>query len=128
MRKTVPIALFRTLAVLLLLVVCTDLFAGAGHTNYALSAQELKELVEWVVGLGAKAVLVIYSCAALLSMYSIATIYIKIQTGDSGFTKSIVMLIGSAIFIVSAVKVIPAMFHLGNQASTFWDSAFAPMW
>ena len=128
MRKMPSTPLVRALVLLLFLTVCTDMFAGAGHTNYKMSAQELQNLVEWVVGLGAKAVLVIYSCAALLSMYSIATIYIKIQTGDSGFTKSIVMLIGSAIFIVSAVKVIPAMFHLGNQASTFWDSAFAHMW
>lgn len=128
MRKMLSTPLVRALVLLLFLTVCTDMFAGAGHTDYKMSAQELQKLVEWVVGLGGASVMVIYSCAALLSMYSIATIYIKIQTGDSGFTKSIIMLIGSAIFIVSAVKVIPAMFHLGNDASTRWSEVFSPFW
>ena len=46
MRKMLSTPLVRALVLLLFLTVCTDMFAGAGHTNYKMSAQELQNLVE----------------------------------------------------------------------------------
>ena len=128
MKNTDPVVCCRLLTLVLLFGCSLDIFAGAGVSDYSKTAQSLDQLVVWVSSIGAKVVAIIYAGAAVLCMYSIATIYIKIQTGDGGMMKGVYMLIGSAIFIVSSIKVIPAMFGLGHGQNTFWDSVFAPFW
>lgn len=81
-----------------------------GTTDYSWGAESLREMVEeigvwmtYVVGL-------LYSIAAIFAVYNAMVIYIKIQTGEPGIIKSILMLVGAAIFLISATRFMPALF------------------
>ena len=48
--------------------------------------------------------------AAIMAIISALQIYIKMNTGEDGITKSIMTLIGAIIFMISASIVFPAFF------------------
>ena len=48
--------------------------------------------------------------AAIMAVISAVQIYIKINMGEDGVTKSIVTLIGACLFIIGASIVLPAFF------------------
>ena len=51
-----------------------------------------------------------YAIAAIMVIISALQIYIKMNTGEDGITKSIMMLIGACIFMIGASIVFPAFF------------------
>ena len=51
-----------------------------------------------------------YAIAAIMAVISAVQIYIKINMGEDGVTKSIVTLIGACLFIIGASIVLPAFF------------------
>ena len=51
-----------------------------------------------------------YAFAAIMAIISALQIYIKMNTGEDGITKSIMTLIGAIIFMISASIVFPAFF------------------
>ena len=92
----------------------------AGVPNYSLGAQELHTMnTDWIMPIGYSVIGIIYATAAVLVIYSSTVIYIKLQTGDDGFLKSVTMLLGAILFLFSAIWVIPGF--LGSGGST-------PLW
>ena len=51
-----------------------------------------------------------YAIAAIMVVISALQIYIKMNTGEDGITKSIMMLIGACLFMIGASIVFPSFF------------------
>ena len=76
---------------------------SAGTTALGTVTTEIAKYVPVVVKL-------CYAIAAVLSIYSATSIYIKLQAGEEGFTKSVMVLVGSCLFMIGATIVMPAFF------------------
>lgn len=81
-----------------------------GSVNYSLSMQALSEMTTTVVATMGYVVGLLYAIASLLAIYNAMVIYIKINTGEGGLTKAILMLVGSCLFLIGATVVLPAFF------------------
>ncbi len=81
-----------------------------GGTNYSLTAQALADMTDEVVLTMGYVVGLLYAVASLLAIYNATVIYIKLQAGEEGFTKSVLMLIGAILFLIGATIVMPAFF------------------
>lgn len=92
-----------------------------GGVNYSLTAQALAEMTEEVVLTMGYVVGLLYAVASLLAIYNATIIYIKMQTGEEGFTKSVLMLLGAILFLIGATIVMPAFFgySVGSSGSPF---------
>ena len=92
-----------------------------GGVNYSLTAQALAEMTEEVVLTMGYVVGLLYAVASLLAIYNATVIYIKMQTGEEGFTKSVLMLLGAILFLIGATIVMPAFFgySVGSSGSPF---------
>ena len=111
---------------ILLLGLLTVGSAGAvtvsnGGVNYSLTAQALAEMTEEVMLTMGYVVGLLYAVASLLAIYNATVIYIKMQTGEEGFTKSVLMLLGAILFLIGATIVLPAFFgySVGSSGSPF---------
>lgn len=95
-----------------------------GVPNYSMGAQALKYMNdEWIEPIKYSVIGIIYTIAALMVMYSGTVIYIKLQTGDEGFMKSVTMLFGSVLFLFTSVEVIPGFFgEHGENIIMYTDS------
>lgn len=54
-----------------------------------------------------------YICCAIAGVYVIVScfqIYVKMNTGEDGITKSILTLVGACLFLIGAFVVFPAFF------------------
>lgn len=92
-----------------------------GGVNYSLTAQALADMTEEVVLTMGYVVGLLYAIASLLAIYNATVIYIKMQTGEEGFTKSVLMLLGAILFLIGATIVMPAFFgySVGTSGSFF---------
>lgn len=92
-----------------------------GGVNYSLTVQALAEMTEEVVLTMGYVVGLLYAIASLLAIYNATVIYIKMQAGEEGFTKSVMMLIGAILFLIGATIVMPAFFgySVGSSGSPF---------
>jgi len=120
MKKVPSIIPRRSLPLLLSLLLPAS--AGAvtvsnGGTNYSLTAQALADMTDEVVLTMGYVVGLLYAVASLLAIYNATVIYIKLQTGEEGFTKSVMMLVGAILFLIGATIVLPAFFgyHVGSS-------------
>lgn len=107
---------------LLLLALLTVGSAGAvtvsnGGVNYSLTAQALAEMTEEIVLTMGYVVGLLYAIASLLAIYNATVIYIKMQAGEDGFTKSVLMLLGAILFLIGATIVMPAFFGYSVASS-----------
>lgn len=84
--------------------------ASCGTTDYSGSSGRLYNMVVYVVAMCSVTVQLLYAIAAILSIYSATSIYIKLQAGEEGFTKSVMVLVGSCLFMIGATIVMPAFF------------------
>ncbi len=96
------------LAALFLLV--QPAMANCGSTDYSGSSGRLYNMVVYVLACCSSVLYLLYAVAALLSIYSATNIYIKMQAGEEGFTKSILILVGSCIFLLAATIILPSFF------------------
>lgn len=112
----------------MLLAMCQSVYASwyddwnipgppCGMPDYGHSAQALADVGTWVMNIGGVTVILLYTVGAVLAIYSATTIYLKMMHGEEGFTKSVVMLVGSILFLISAVRVLPAFFGLGREVA-----------
>lgn len=105
---------FMRLAVLLCVLFCTcSAFAWTnsnGSTNYSWTAQALAEMTDEVVMTMGYVLGVVYAVASLTAIYNATVIYIKMNTGEGGFTKSVLMLVGAVLFLIGATMVLPSFF------------------
>lgn len=118
-------AIFRRFAFLLFFLSMVG-SAGAvtvsnGGVNYSLTAQALAEMTEEIILTMGYLVGLLYAVASLLAIYNATVIYIKMQAGEEGFTKSVLMLVGSIFFLIGATIVMPAFFgySVGSSGSFF---------
>ena len=84
--------------------------ASCGATDYSGGAQSLITMCEYVFVMMEYMIGILYSIASLLTLYSSVGIYIKLNTGEGGFTKSVIILVGSVLFLISVTIVLPAFF------------------
>lgn len=94
-----------------------------GGTNYSLTAQALAEMTDEVVLTMGYVVGLLYAVAALLAIYNATVIYIKLQVGEGGFTKAVLMMLGAVMFLIGATIVLPAFFgyHFGSSGFSPFD-------
>ena len=78
-----------------------------GGTNYSLTAQALAEMTDEVVLTMGYVVGLLYAVASLLAIYNATVIYIKLQAGEGGFTKAVLMMFGAIMFLIGATIVLP---------------------
>lgn len=81
-----------------------------GSVNYSLSMQALSEMTTEVIVAMGYVVGILYAIASLLAIYNAMVIYIKLNTGEQGFTKAVITLFGAILFLIGATVVLPALF------------------
>lgn len=109
------------LAVSFILPLCS-ISAGVisdGGVNYSLTAQALSAMTDEVVLAMGYVVGLLYAIASLLAIYNATVIYIKLNAGEEGFTKSVMMLIGAIMFLIGATVILPAFFGYNASSSGF---------
>lgn len=106
--KTFKYKTYALLSTLLLLAQPT--MAICGSTDYSGYSGRLYNMVVYVLSCCTAVLYLLYAVAALLSIYSATNIYIKMQTGEEGFTKSILILVGACIFLLAGTIILPAFF------------------
>lgn len=90
-----------------------------GGVNYSLTAQALADMTDEIVLTMGYVVGLLYAIASLLAIYNATVIYIKLNAGEEGFTKSVMMLIGAIMFLIGATIVLPAFFGYESTSSGF---------
>ena len=85
-------------------------FAKSGSVNYSWGADALASMHDFVVTMMLYVLYFCYAVATILAIVSALQIYIKMNTGEDGITKSIVALFGACLFIIGASIVFPAFF------------------
>lgn len=90
-----------------------------GGVDYSLTAQALAEMTEEVVLTMGYVVGLLYALASLLAIYNATVIYIKMQSGEEGFTKSVLMLLGAILFLIGATIVMPSFFGYTLNAGAY---------
>ena len=78
--------------------------------NYSWGADALATMHDYVVTMMLYVLYLCYTIAGILTIVSALQIYIKMNTGEDGITKSIMTLIGACLFIIGASIVMPAFF------------------
>ena len=85
-------------------------FAKGGSVDYSWGADALATMHDYVITLALYVLYLCYAIAAIMAVISAVQIYIKMNMGEDGVTKSIVTLIGACLFIIGASIVLPAFF------------------
>ena len=93
-----------------LLFLTQPVMATCGTTDYSGNSGRLYNMVVFILTCCTAVLYLLYAIAAILSIYSATSIYIKMQAGEEGFTKSIIILVGSCLFLLGATIVLPAFF------------------
>ena len=86
------------------------LLAKAGNVDYSRGADALAEMHDYVVTMMLYVLYLTYAIAAILVIISALQIYIKMNTGEDGIVKSILMLVGACLFMIGASIVFPGFF------------------
>ena len=90
-----------------------------GSVDYSLSMQALSRMTTEVVIAMGYVVGILYAIASLLAIYNAMVIYIKLNTGEQGFTKAVLTLFGAILFLIGATVVLPAFFGYNAATSSF---------
>ena len=91
--------------------------AKCGAVDYSMGAQQLHNAAVFVGTMTKYAVELLKAVAAILSVIAALQIAIKMNYHEGDITKSVVMLIGSLLFLIGAATVMPAFF--GYQDLSF---------
>lgn len=84
--------------------------AKCGNVDYSWGADALAEMHDYVVTMMLYVLYLTYAVAAVMVIISALQIYIKMNTGEDGVTKSILTLIGACLFMIGASILFPAFF------------------
>ena len=76
--------------------------AKCGSVNYSQGADALAMMHDYVITMMLYVLYLAYAFAAIMAIISALQIYIKMNTGEDGITKSIMTLIGAILFMISA--------------------------
>lgn len=93
--------------------ICSSaVYARCGETRYDWGADALHEASVYVLVVMEYTVGILYAIASLTAIYSATSIYIKINAGEEGFVKSLMVLVGSILFLIGATIFMPALFDI----------------
>ena len=84
--------------------------AKCGNVDYSWGADALAGMHDYVVTRMLYVLYLTYAVAAVMVIISALQIYIKMNTGEDGVTKSILTLIGACLFMIGASILFPAFF------------------
>ena len=84
--------------------------AKCGGVDYSWGADALAKQHDFVVTMMLYVLYLIYAIASIVVIYSSLQIYIKMNTGEDGVKKDIMMVIGACLFLIGASIVFPAFF------------------
>lgn len=84
--------------------------AKCGGVNYSWGADALARQHDFVVTMMLYVLYLIYAIASIVVIYSSLQIYIKMNSGEDGVKKEIMMVIGACLFLIGASTVFPAFF------------------
>ena len=92
-----------------------------GGTYYDMGVDALWDMTVQIVMILGYYVSTMYLLCTLFAIYNIVVIITKLHLGEEGFAKSVIMLIGSVIFVVAATFILPALFGY-NTGPDDWTS------
>ncbi len=84
--------------------------AKCGGVDYSWGADALARQHDFVVTMMLYVLYLIYAVASIVVIYSALQIYIKMNSGEDGVKKEIMMVIGACLFLIGASTVFPAFF------------------
>lgn len=84
--------------------------ARCGGVDYSWGADALAMMHDYVVTMMLYVLYISYAIAGIVVVIASLQIYIKMNTGEEGIVKQIMMVVGACIFLISAAIVLPAMF------------------
>ena len=85
-------------------------YAKCGGVNYSWGADALASMHDYVVTMMLYVLYICYALATVVGIISALQITIKMNIGEDGVKKAIMMLVGAILFIISASIVFPAFF------------------
>ena len=86
------------------------LSAKCGGVDYSWRADALAMMHDYVITMMLYVLYIAYAIAGIVVIVASLQIYIKMNTGEEGIVKQIMMVVGACIFLISAAIVLPAMF------------------
>lgn len=98
------------LAAMHLPMLSLPLCAKCGSVDYSWGADALAMMHDYVVTMMLYVLYIAYAVAGIVVVVASLQIYIKMNTGEEGVIKQIMMVVGACIFLISAAIVLPAMF------------------
>lgn len=98
------------LLVALSLLVNQTASAKCGGVDYSWGTDALARQHDFVVTMMLYVLYLIYAIASIVVIYSALQIYIKMNSGEDGVKKEIMMVIGACLFLIGASTVFPAFF------------------
>ena len=84
--------------------------AKCGGVDYSLGADALALMHDYVVTMMLYVLYLTYAIAALVTIYASLQIFIKMNAGEEGIVKEILMVVGACMFMIGASIVFPAFF------------------
>ena len=91
-------------------IVPMSVYAKCGGVNYSWGADALASMHDYVVTMMLYVLYICYALATVVGIISALQITIKMNIGEDGVKKAIMMLAGAILFIISASIVFPAFF------------------
>ena len=83
---------------------------SAKGVDYSWGADALAMMHDYVITMMLYVLYIAYAIAGIVVIVASLQIYIKMNTGEEGIVKQIMMVVGACIFLISAAIVLPAMF------------------
>lgn len=89
---------------------CQVALAKCGSVDYSWGADGLAKAHDFVITMLLYVVYICYAIAGIVAVISSLQIYIKMNVGEEGVKKEILMVVGACLFIIGASIVMPAFF------------------
>lgn len=100
----------RCIASAMSLFIAVGANAKSGGVDYSWGADALAMMHDYVVTMMLYVLYLTYAIAAIVVIYASLQIYIKMNVGEEGVMKEILMLVGACLFMIGASIVFPAFF------------------
>ena len=91
-------------------IIPMSVYAKCGGVNYSWGADALASMHDYVVTMMLYVLYICYALATVVGIISALQITIKMNIGEDGVKKAIMMLVGAILFIISASIVFPPFF------------------
>lgn len=89
---------------------CQIVNAKCGGVDYSWGADGLAKAHDFVITMLLYVVYLCYAIAGIVAVIASLQIYIKMNTGEEGVKKEILLVVGAILFIIGASIVFPAFF------------------